>query len=50
MRFYDCDDEEQFALLSKLVDEDDLLEALQLQTFAPDAPPEARNRGFRPAS
>jgi hypothetical protein len=49
MRFYDCDDEEQFGRLSILVVDDDLLETLQLQTFAPDAPPEARNRGFRPA-
>lgn len=46
MRFYDCDDEEQFAELSTRVEEEGLLGANLLQTFAPDTPVEARNRGF----
>jgi hypothetical protein len=48
MRFYDCDDEEQFDELSTRVKEDDLLGANLLQTFAPDTPVEAENRCYRP--
>lgn len=50
MRYYDCDDEDQFATLSRRVVDGGLLETLQLQAFAPDAPSEARNRGFRPVA
>ena len=48
MRFYDCDDEEQFDELSTRVKEDDLLGINLLQTFAPDTPLEAANRSYRP--
>ena len=46
MRFYDCDDEEQFAELSVRVGEESLINKNLLQAFAPDTPEEARNRGF----
>jgi hypothetical protein len=48
MIFYDCDDEEQYAAVAALVEEGDLIGRLGVQTFAPDTPAEARNRGFRP--
>jgi hypothetical protein len=48
MRAYDCDDAGQFEALTTRVEEDDLLGANQLQSFAPDVPSEVRNRGFRP--
>jgi len=48
MRAYDCDDAAQFEALTVRVEEDGLLEANQLQSFAPDAQSEFRNRGFRP--
>lgn len=47
MRFYDCDDEDQFSELSARVAEEDLLGRRLLQTFAPDSLTEARNRSFR---
>lgn len=47
MRFYDCDDEEQFSELSARVAGEDLLGRRLLQTFAPDSVNEARNRSFR---
>lgn len=47
MRFYDCDDEEQFSELSARVAGEDLLGKRLLQTFAPDSVTEARNRSFR---
>lgn len=47
MRLYDCDDDEQFAELSRRVTEDDLTRRNLIQTFAPDQASEARNRGFR---
>lgn len=50
MRVYDCDDQAQFDRLSALVEADDLVDDLGLQSFAPDTLPEARNRGFRPVS
>jgi len=46
MRFYDCDDEEQFSELSGRVNDEGLVGANLLQAFAPDTPVEARNRGF----
>jgi hypothetical protein len=50
MRFYDCDDEDQFAELSERVSEDGLVGKNMVQVFAPDTPLEAMNRGFRPAA
>lgn len=50
MRFYDCDDEDQFERLSARVESEDLLGRNLLQAFAPDALEEARNRGFVPVS
>jgi hypothetical protein len=47
MRFYDCDDPDQFATLSARVESADLIVRNLLQTFGPDTAPEARNRGFR---
>jgi hypothetical protein len=47
MRYYDCDDPSQFAALSERVERDLLVEAKELQSFSPDVPAEARNRGFR---
>ena len=49
MRFYDCDDADQFAALQDRVDGDSLLGAKLLQAFGPDEASEARNRGFKPA-
>jgi hypothetical protein len=47
MRFYDCDDENQFAEISRRVVEDGLVGKDMVQVFAPDTPVEAMNRGFR---
>jgi len=47
MRFYDCDDENQFAEISRRVVEDGLVGKDMVQVFAPDTPVEAQNRGFR---
>jgi len=48
MRFFDCDDEDQFAELSRRVDEEGLVGRDMVQVFAPDTPVEAMNRGYRP--
>jgi hypothetical protein len=48
MRFYDCDDEDQFAELSGRVTDEDLVGRDMVQVFAPDTPVEAMNRGYRP--
>jgi len=48
MRVYDSDDDEQFAALKERVDEDNLVDRLLVQSFAPDTLTEARNRGFKP--
>lgn len=47
MIVYDCDQDEQYALLAERVESDDLVAKNLLSTFAPDELPEARNRGFR---
>lgn len=47
MRFYDCDDSDQFEELQNRVDSEDLIGRTMLQSFAPDTPEEAVNRGFR---
>jgi hypothetical protein len=49
MRFYDCDDGEQFDEVASRVKEDGLVGRNLIQVFAPDTAVEARNRGFRPA-
>lgn len=48
MRVYDCDEADQFEELQRRVNEEDLLNRLQLQAFAPDTVSEAENRGFAP--
>ncbi len=50
MVFYDCDDPDQFTTVSERMEADDLLRRKLIQTFGPDEPSEARNRGFRAAS
>lgn len=47
MIVYDCDDLEQFALLGRRVESDDLVGRKLIQTYGPDTLAEARNRGFR---
>jgi hypothetical protein len=49
MRFYDCDDDQQFDELNIRVSGDGLVGKDMLQAFAPDTPIEAMNRGYRPA-
>jgi len=49
MVFYDCDDDEQFAVLEGRVKAENLLDRKLLSSFGPDEPAEARNRGFHPA-
>ena len=48
MLVYDSDDDEQFADLKQRVEEDNLVDRLLVQSFAPDTLTEARNRGFKP--
>lgn len=48
MVVYDCDEADDFTELEQRLAEDALLKRNLLQTFAPDALPEARNRGFTP--
>jgi len=50
MRFYDCDDKDQFAELSGRVVEEGLIGSNMVQVFAPDTPTEAMNRGYRPVA
>ena len=47
MRVYDCDNPDEFAVLCTRVEGEHLVEAKQLQAFAPDNLEDARNRGFR---
>ena len=49
MRVYDCDDESQFAAVSRRVEETGLVARALVASFAPDTLAEARNRGFKPA-
>jgi hypothetical protein len=46
MRVYDCDDDEQFAELTRRLGEEHLLSRDLIQTFGPDTLSEAQNRGF----
>ena len=48
MRVYDCDDEVQYELLSRRVEEEGLVARSLVASFGPDSLAEARNRGFRP--
>jgi len=48
MRAYDCDDANQFEVLTARVQDDALMENNMLQSFGPDDVSEVRNRGFRP--
>ena len=50
MRFYDCDDENQFAEVSRRVADEGLVGRDMVQVFAPDTPVEAMNRGYRPVA
>ena len=50
MTYYDCDDAEQFEVLTKMNVTDDLWQRNLLQAFGPDERNEAENRGFSPAS
>ena len=50
MVFYDMDSEEEAGELAEAEQTLDLTGRNQLQSFAPDTPAEARNRGFRPRS
>jgi hypothetical protein len=48
MVVYDCDDDAQLAELEARVDGEALFDRNLIQSFAPDALAEARNRGFTP--
>lgn len=48
MCLYDCDDEDQFEMLTKRVQDENLMTRKLLQGFGPDSLPEARNRGYKP--
>ena len=48
MVVYDCDDQQQFAVIERRLESDDLLGRRLVQTYGPDTLAEARNRGFRP--
>ncbi len=48
MVVYDCDDQQQFAVIERRLESDDLLSRRLVQTYGPDTLAEARNRGFRP--
>ena len=49
MTVYDTDDSDQSDVLSKRIEDSDLITRKQIQTFGPDTLVEARNRGFKPA-
>lgn len=49
MLVYDTSDPEQLSRLQEKVEVGGLADRNLLQTFAPDTPVEARNRGFKPA-
>lgn len=48
MVVYDCDDQQQFAVIERRLESDNLLGRRLVQTYGPDTLAEARNRGFRP--
>ena len=47
MVVYDCDDDDQFAVLEERVTTEDLVSRNLISSVAPDTLAEARNRGFR---
>ena len=47
MFVYDCDDADQFEELEERVTEENLVNLLLVQSFAPDTLDEAANRGFK---
>ena len=49
MKFYDCDNDEQFSKLTAMVDNLDYIKLNLIQSFSPDSIDEAKNRGFKPA-
>ena len=48
MKVYDCDDENQFALLNEYLKGYDYVSLNLVQSFSPDTIDEAKNIGFRP--
>lgn len=48
MVVYDCDDTDDFAVLSSRVEGESLVDRKLVQVFGPDTLPEARNRGYNP--
>ena len=49
MKFYDCDDVEQFEKLTTLTNKVDYIKLNLIQSFSPDNIDEAKNRGFKHA-
>lgn len=47
MELFDCDNDDEYAVLSDRIEREDLVEHNGLQSFNPDTAAEARNRGFR---
>ncbi len=47
MKVYDCDNQEEFSKLEKLINNSDLILTNSIQAFAPDTIDEAKNRGFK---
>ncbi|MEC7926410.1 MAG: hypothetical protein VYD43_02810 [Actinomycetota bacterium] len=47
MKVYDCDNQEEFSELEKLINNKDLILTNSIQAFAPDTIDEAKNRGFK---
>ena len=48
MKVYDCDHENQFALLNEYLKDYDYVSLNLVQSFSPDTIDEAKNRSFRP--
>lgn len=48
MKLFDCDEDAESAALADRAEAEHLVAANGLQSFSPDTPAEARNRGFRP--
>ena len=49
MKVYDCDNEEQFAKLTAIMENLDYIKLNLIQSFSPDTMDEAKNRGFKSA-
>ncbi len=50
MRFYDCDDPDQFAMLEARMNDYGPRAGTLISAIAPDTAAEARNRGYRAVS